>query len=137
MKYLSYLLLLATSAFFYSCACTKKMCINYYSVRLIGFSASDIAGAKSISGSDSADLRISISEDSSFYYLEGFEIAEGNTTPLTYSFPAAGRTFVLSDFQFEKQNCNKCTVGYDKYTQFSGCKVNGEEQRGNVIVLNR
>jgi hypothetical protein len=113
------------------------MCLNYYSIRLVGFNASDIAGAKSVSGADSADLRINLSEDSSFYYVEDFDIEEGNTTPLTYSFPAAGKTFVLSNYKFEKQNCNKCTVGYDKYTQFSGCTVNGEEQRGNIIILNR
>lgn len=116
--------------------CTKVQCINFYSLRLHGFSSSEVEGISEIVAGDTFAISISAREDSSYYYVDNFEIAD-NTPPIIYYFPGAGKTYTLSDFSFEEQPCNKCLIGRDYSTQFTGCKVNGVEQRSNIIKLER
>ena len=135
MRTLLTLFVLSISALYTSCrTCTLKKCSDYYELRLSGFSQPDLDGACRITETGCIQIGIDASEDESYYYITDFEVTE-STPAIFYQFPATGKTYMLSNFTFDEHECNECTFGKDLYLQFSGCKVDGVSQRGNIIQL--
>lgn len=136
MTKITFTMLIACLLAISSC-CTKKACSNYYEMRLSGFNQSELAGAYKLTAeSDTIPLQIEASNDGSYYYIPDFTVTE-DSPPILYSLPAAGKKYVLSDFIFDKRECNECAIGKDLYLQFSGCRVNGIEERGNIVTLEK
>jgi hypothetical protein len=119
-----------------SACCTKVSCRSGYELRLSGFSENDFARACVIKGRDSFFIQIEKSMDSTYYYVKDFE-ASGNSPTIDYYFPVIDQRYVLTNFTYTKAKCNKCFLGSDYYEYFSGCKVNGVEQRSNIIILTK